>query len=85
MREENRELLHRLGRIVYLRATVDTLEGRLSGDVNRPLLQGGELRNKIENLFGQRESTYENLADIIVDTDGCTYSRVVSKIKEKLI
>lgn len=84
MREINRKLLHELGTIVYLRASIDTLEERLQGDSKRPLLQGGELRAKIENLFAQRESTYETLADIIVDTDNCTYAEVFMKIKEKM-
>ena len=84
MREINRELLHELGTIVYLRASIDTLEKRLQGDNRRPLLQGGGLRTKIENLFAQRESTYEELADIIVDTDNCTYAEVFMKIKENL-
>lgn len=84
MRGLNRELLHELGTIVYLRTSIDTLEKRLQGDDKRPLLQGGELRTKIENLFAQRESTYEELADIIVDTDNRTYAEVFMKIKENL-
>ena len=85
MREVNRELLHKLGTIVYLRTSIDTLEERLKGDTKRPLLQGGELRAKIENLFAQRENTYVELADIIVDTDNCSYAEVFNRIREALV
>lgn len=84
MREVNRELLHELGTIVYLRTSIDTLEDRLKGDSKRPLLQGGELREKIENLFVQRENTYLELADIIVDTDDCSYAEIFNRISEAL-
>ncbi len=85
MREVNRELLQKLGTIVYLRTSIDTLEERLKGDTKRPLLQGGELRAKIENLFAQRENTYVELADIIVDTDNCSYAEVFNRIREALV
>ncbi len=84
MREVNRELLHKLGTIVYLRTSIDTLENRLKGDNKRPLLQGGELRARIEKLFEQRESTYVALADIIVDTDNCSYAEVFNRIREAM-
>ena len=81
MREENRELLHKLGKVVYLRATIDTLEKRLKGDTTRPLIQGGELRQKIENLFNLRQDTYEELADLIVDTDRRSYQQITEAIR----
>lgn len=84
MREENRELLHRLGKIVYLRAEIDTLEKRLKGDTTRPLIQGGELRQKIENLFKLRQDTYEELADLIIDTDFRSYQQITAAIRKGL-
>ena len=84
MRKENQELLHRLGKVVYLRAKVDTLEKRLKGDTTRPLIQGGELRQKIENLFNLRQDTYEKLADLIVDTDRKSYQQITSAIRKGL-
>lgn len=84
MRNENQALLKELGKVVYLRATEDTLVDRLTGDSKRPLLKGGDLRNKIQDLFARRETTYINLADLIVDTDDCSYETVYKNIKEKL-
>lgn len=84
MREENRTLLKTLGKVVYLRATVDTLVNRLTGDTKRPLLAGGDLRQKITELFAKREAVYESLSDVIIDTDNCTLEEIFSGIMEAL-
>lgn len=84
MKDENQKLLHQIGRIVYLRASVDTLKGRLSGDKNRPLLQGGDLSDKITDLMNKRQGTYENLADIIIDTDNMTIEDVIEIIMREI-
>lgn len=82
MKEENRGLLHQLGTIVYLKAEISTLEKRLSGDKKRPLLQGGELHDKIASLMEKRESVYEELADIIVQTDNKSFEDIENEIKK---
>ncbi len=81
---ENRELLKELGKVVYLRASVDTLVKRLSGDSTRPLIQGGDLRTKITDLFGKREAIYEEVADIVIDTDDCSFETIFAMIKEAI-
>ncbi len=85
VRERNRELMHRLGTVVYLRARASTLEFRLSGDRCRPLLQGGKLRERIEELMSQRKDIYEKTADIIIDTDGLTFEEIYEQLKEKIV
>lgn len=84
MRSENQILLKELGKVVYLRAKEDTLVDRLTGDSKRPLLKGGDLRTKIQDLFTRREATYISLADAIVDTDDCSYETVYNSIEERL-
>lgn len=84
MRGENQKLLKELGKIVYLRATVDTLVSRLMGDTIRPLLKGGDLRQKITELFEKREATYEGIADIVIDTDNYSPKEIHNIIKERL-
>lgn len=84
MRGENQKLLKELGKIVYLRATVDTLVSRLMGDTTRPLLKGGDLRQKITELFEKRETTYEGIADIVIDTDNYSPKEIYNIIKERL-
>ena len=69
MKEENQILLKELGIVVYLKASVDTLVERLKEDTTRPLLQEGDLRKKIETMLEIRNPVYENVADVVLETD----------------
>ena len=82
MREKNREYLKKLGRTIYLRAQVDTLVERLSGDTARPLLRGQDLRARITQLMELRSDVYESAADVILDTDTMHIGRIVREIAE---
>lgn len=83
VREENRELLHKLGRVIFLDTSVDELERRLAGDKERPLLKGGELRKRIESLMDERLDIYDDTADIIVRTDNRTMNRIFEDIMKE--
>jgi shikimate kinase len=84
MREINRELMHRLGQVVYLRATAETIYQRVKNDTTRPLLQGGNPQEKIKALLAERKENYESAADIIVDVDGKEFEQIVNEIAERL-
>lgn len=83
VREENRRLLHRLGRIIFLDTSVDELVRRLERDETRPLLKGGALREKIEHLMDERLDIYDDTADIIVTTDNHTLNEVFDDIMKE--
>ena len=85
LREVNRELMHRLGTVIYLRAQPSTLEFRLLGDKRRPLLQNGKLRERIDTLMAERKDIYEEAADIIIDTDGLTFAEIYGQLKEMIL
>ena len=78
--EENGELLKELGTVVYLRTKVDTLEKRLSHDKTRPLLAGGNVKEKIVDLMNKRSDIYEKRADIIIDTDDISFEKMYERI-----
>lgn len=80
VREENRVMLKQLGTVVYLRTGIDELVKRLSADTTRPLLKGGDLRNKIESLMDKREALYLDAADVIVDTDNRQFKDMYESI-----
>ncbi len=80
VREVNRSLLKELGIVVYLEASVDELVKRLSKDTSRPLLAGGNLREKIESLMTAREAHYKDAADVIVKTDGRRFEDMYADI-----
>lgn len=82
IRDINADFLKKLGTVVYLRTTVDTLCKRLANDTTRPLLAGGNLRDKIISLMDKREAVYEKRADLIVDTDELSFEQMYERIKE---
>lgn len=84
MREENRMLLRKLGKVVYLRAKPDTIYERLKGDDTRPLLRGDNPRQKIEEMIAARGPVYEETAHIRIDVDGKSFEQIMDEIKEML-
>ncbi len=81
VREENRELLKKLGTVAYLEATIDTLEARLRGDTARPKLQGGDLRGRIAELMRARRAVYEEAADVRICTDKRDRKEIIEEMK----
>lgn len=71
---ENRKTLHRLGRIVWLQADPEIIVKRVEGDKGRPLLQGGNVKEKLQNLLEVRRDFYADcdLAIENLDPDATT-------------
>lgn len=84
LREENRKLLRRLGKVIYLRAAPDTIYERLKKDNTRPLLRGDDPKEKIRSLMAERAALYEDAAQVIVDVDGKEFEDIVKEIGEKI-
>ena len=71
LKAENVALLKQSGKIIFLRAEMDTLLQRLKADTTRPLLQTEEpLPTRLNRLLCERTPVYERAADYIVDVDG---------------
>ena len=84
VREENRELLKKLGTVVYFRAKPETIYERVKHDTARPLLQCENPLERITELLELRKEAYESCADIIVDVDGLSMSQVVENVVSAL-
>lgn len=84
MKEENRPLLKRLGTVIYIKCSIDTLVSRLAGDTRRPLLAEGELEDKVRTMLKLREPVYESLADVILETDGKSFYETIC-VLEKIL
>ncbi len=82
LKKENNELLQKKGKIVFLRASLDTLTKRLRVDGNRPLLQTSaeSIRDRLSQLLKERSPVYELVADYIVDVDGKTPEEIAAEI-----
>jgi shikimate kinase len=78
-REENWEVMRRLGPVVYLRAAWPTLRQRLAGSQGRPLADAGQELRQVEDLWRRRLPLYEQ-ADIRIDTDEFTAAEVAKAI-----
>ncbi|MEK7670204.1 MAG: shikimate kinase [Bacteroidota bacterium] len=91
--EENFELVHRNGIIVYLQLSPEEIFFRVRNRTDRPmlkdasgnLLKGPELENKIRELLSAREQFYSR-ADIIIPADkkklGATVDEIVTKLRK---
>lgn len=84
LRAANRELLKKLGKVVYLRTSPETVYERVKGDNARPLLRGDDPLGKIKSMQLERGEKYEAAADVIIDTDDVTPMEIADKIIELL-
>ncbi len=84
LKSENNALLQENGKIVFLRASHETLSKRLNVDGTRPLLQTSteSIRDRLARLMKERAPIYEHVADYIVDVDGKTPDAIASEIVE---
>lgn len=83
VRAENRELLKRLGRVVWLRLRPETVYERLKNDNTRPLLQCENPLERIRELMESRREAYESCADLIVDVDDAEPEEILKKIEKE--
>ena len=81
---ENRQLLRDNGLIIYLKASAEHLAGRVKLDRRRPLLQTGDKLAKIRELMTQREPVYQQVADVVVETNNRSIPRVVREISKMI-
>ena len=82
LKKENNALLQQNGKIVFLRASLETLAKRLKVDGERPLLQTSteNLRDRLARLMSERSPIYEHVADYIVDVDEKTPEEIAKEI-----
>ena len=87
LKNENNAILKENGVIVFLRASLDTLDKRLIVDGTRPLLQASteSIRDRLEKLMRERMPIYEHVADYIVDVDGKTPEAIAKEIIEVVV
>lgn len=82
---ENRAYLKSSGKIIYLRAKVHDLYQRTRSDKSRPLLQGANPKQKLEQLYSVRDPIYTELADYIVDTGAQSAIEITHTIEQLLL
>jgi len=83
LREQNLDLLRRLGAVVWLQADEATLFKRASRTGNRPLLQHKNPRDAFAQMLQARLPLYAKVADIRVDTSMLSGEEVALAILSK--
>ncbi len=76
----NRQHLAARGTVIYLHTSVEQQLKRTAHDRNRPLLQTRDPAGKLLELMEIRDPLYREVADWIIETDGCRVREVVQKI-----
>ncbi|MBX6325705.1 MAG: shikimate kinase [Chthoniobacterales bacterium] len=84
LRQENVELLKRLGAVVWLDANEETLFRRASHSGGRPLLQGKNARKTFAQMLQARRPLYAKIADIRVETSALAPHEAAVAIWNKL-
>ena len=69
LREENRRALADRGFVVYLKSSLQTLIERTRFDTSRPLLKTPDPEETLRKILETREPLYEEIADLVVDTE----------------
>lgn len=80
------ERLAKLGTVVYLRASLDSLMRRVGAADGRPLLAGldeASRRERLEVMLRDRRAAYES-ARLVVDTDDRSVEQIAQTIAEDL-
>ena len=80
----NRACLQERGNVIYLRASINSIMLRTAGDKNRPLLQTADPRRRLEQLMGERDPLYREIADLIIDTGRPNVQSMIQTILDQL-
>jgi shikimate kinase len=84
LKPENRSALAGRGYVIYLHATVDEQVKRTRRDRKRPLLQTNDPEAVLRELMVVRDPLYREIADHIIDTDGCSPRTVAQRLVRDL-
>jgi 3-dehydroquinate synthase len=84
LNQQNRTAMKQHGLVVYLKSSVHDLWQRTRHDQNRPLLQTGNPRAKLQELHDLRDPLYTEIADVIVHTGKQSVQILLEKLQQRL-
>ena len=85
IKPKNRELLKHNGFVVYLSSSVEQLVNRTARSKSRPLLERSTNREQtIKDILKARESFYQEVADIVIDTTGKKLYAIINEITKSI-
>ncbi len=83
LREENIIEMKKVGTVVLLTVSPETVYRRVKGSKKRPLLNGKMTLEYIKEMMAARKEQYEKAADLIVTGNGKTVRMISEEIIEK--
>jgi len=83
LREDNVELLRRMGPIICLQASPETIMQRIAASDERPLLNRPDAATEIRRLLAEREAAYQQ-ADYRIATDGLSVEQAAEAVAEAM-
>lgn len=84
LRDENAADMKEHGSIVLLTATPETIYNRVKHSKDRPLLNGNMNVEYISGLMEKRRPRYEEVADLVVATDGKSVQEICREIIDRI-
>lgn len=81
---ENRRHLAERGCVVYLKTSVAQQADRVRHGRNRPLLAAGDAPTRLGQLMDARAPLYDEIADVVVSTDGRRVRSVAEHVLREL-
>lgn len=84
IRPENREILQRLGIVVWLDAPPEELLKRIGDDASRPMLHGNNPQKRLERLVSERRGFYAETSTIHLDTTELNPEEIADRINLQL-
>jgi shikimate kinase len=86
--ERNVRRMRRAGRVVWLKASPETIRRRMLADAaspdQRPPLTDRDLASEIRETLNQRRDLYAGAADMVVDTDGGGIDEVAAAVLRRM-
>ena len=81
VRDANKGIIKKLGKVIYLKAPASVLLKRLEGEAKgRPMLDGYDMGERIASLLKEREGDYMALADHVTDVSDGTAAEICDRI-----
>ncbi len=84
MQEQNEKYIKKLGTVVYLTVSYETLKKRLENSSSNPLIEGADKADKIKKLLKQRDPVYAKFADVEMITGDKPFEELIGQLEEKL-
>lgn len=81
---DSRAHLRSRGTVIYLQTSVEQQLQRTQRDTQRPLLRTADKRAKLTELLAIRHPLYLEVADLVLQTDGSSSSRLSREIQQYL-